>query len=117
LKLYNLFVYGTLKRGKSNHKYLEGTRFVGEAKTLEDFCMFSTEHFPIVTWDEVCPIHGEVFRVDKETLEKIDALEGHLFTREEVPVVLLRSGTVKSFMYISYIERPQGILIREGIWR
>ena len=117
MKLHNLFVYGTLKRGKSNHKFLEGSRFVGEAKTLEDFCMWSTEAFPIVTWDEVCPIHGEVFRVDDKTLENIDILENTLFTREEIPVVLHLSGTVKAFMYVSYIERPQGILIREGIWR
>lgn len=118
MKLDTLFVYGTLKRGQRNHKYLEGARFLSEGRTLEEYCMYYSDYmkFPIVTWDEVSYIHGELYRVDKDTLDRIDKLESSIFTREEVLVVLPMSGTIKTWMYISYLEKPDGKLIRSGMW-
>lgn len=43
-----VFVYGTLKQGFSNHRCLEGARFVREAHLSIPFRMFDTGGFPVL---------------------------------------------------------------------
>lgn len=87
-----IFVYGTLKRGFTNHtRYLgvaeaEGkAAFLGEATTTASFPMtLRPPHLAPATnapllldsEGEGEPVCGEVFEVDDSTLEAIDLLEG-----------------------------------------
>lgn len=71
-----VFVYGTLKRGHGNHRVLErgGARFVGPdriAGTMHDYGAF-----PVVTLAGAGSVHGEVYEVTAETLQRLDILEG-----------------------------------------
>lgn len=87
-----LFVYGTLKRGYTNYqRYLNvaerhnKAEFLGTAVTREKFplvlrpvTMLPDTCAPILM-DQAgtgCCIHGEVFRVDSDTLAAMDILEG-----------------------------------------
>ncbi len=71
-----VFVYGTLKKGFSNHRLLTtGARFIGNdqiAGTMHDY-----GYFPAVSLtDRGLPVHGEVYEVTSSTLERLDRLEG-----------------------------------------
>lgn len=111
-----MFVYGTLMRGQTNHNLLKDSRFIDKGVTRELFCLYDLGDIPVVTWDEVSPIHGELYRCDPKIFEFIDHLEC-TYERVEVPIVLPMSGTVKAWMYVADYEETEGILIREGKWR
>lgn len=69
----NLIVYGSLRKGHGNHRYLKESEFVGE-------CEFpGVRRGPIsvhyTDGDEMA--QGEVYKVDDETLSRIDTLEGY----------------------------------------
>lgn len=79
-----VFVYGTLKEGHGNHEYLlagnPGVQKLGRCYVTGDFDMYSNGAFPIVTMgdsDRQTHIVGEVYEVDEDTLDALDALEGH----------------------------------------
>lgn len=71
-----LFVYGTLKHGGHNHRYLGHCRFLGEAETVGSFPL---EHICLL------PVLGQGYRVQGEVYVPRDAaawavldrLEGH----------------------------------------
>ena len=113
----NIFVYGTLKKGGRNHELLKGQIKLGEAETVDLYCMFDVGTFPIVTEDEVCKIHGEIYRINEEVLKSVDCIEQHLYDRIKIAIKLKGSGTVDAWMYVCVDEELEGILIRDGIWR
>lgn len=72
-----LFVYGTLKRGHSNHALLRGATYIGEAR-IRGYSLYRLGGFPgIVVNYENCdaPVYGEVYEVDD--FQDLDALEGY----------------------------------------
>lgn len=86
-----VFVYGTLKRGKGNHHFLEDELYLGTAESVsKSFIMLGKSSFPYVA--EVNPgsvqagkIRGEVYAVDAFTMTKLDRLEGNgsFYTRQK----------------------------------
>ena len=87
-----IFVYGTLKRGGSNHGFLHDQRFVGEARTPPGFRLFEITGYPgmVPVPDDREGVTGEVWSVDAACLRQLDELEGlaeGLYRRE--PIALL----------------------------
>ena len=94
---HRVFVYGTLKRGLHNHVLLERARasFVGAARTTRpSFAMLLADAgYPYVvkTTTDARAIDGEVYVVDDDTLERLDALEEiatGMYSRESVEVTM-----------------------------
>lgn len=86
-----VFVYGTLKRGFGNHKFLEHSRFIGDARTCPAlFMVDGGVPFVMIEGGPLRQIAGEVYAVDKPTLRRLDRLEGHphMYRRETVEVVV-----------------------------
>jgi gamma-glutamylaminecyclotransferase len=86
-----IFVYGTLKRGGSNHSWLEGQRFVGEAVTEPLFRLHDLDGYPGMVRDLEAgvSVRGEVWEVDAECLARLDELEdvsGGEYCREMIPL-------------------------------
>jgi gamma-glutamylaminecyclotransferase len=86
-----VFVYGTLKRGGSNHAHLAGQEFVGVAKTKPSLALYLLDGYPgMVPVDEGGEsIVGEVWSVDDACLAKLDDLEGlseGLYRRGAIPL-------------------------------
>lgn len=111
-----VFVYGTLKRGKTNHRLLEKSKFIGEAYTVDCFNMY-TVGFPVLmkTATGGHSVLGEVYEIDDNTLEHLDALEsnGRMYEREQVPVVYADNvtdaydnGVVENGVWV-YIGKPE----------
>jgi gamma-glutamylcyclotransferase (GGCT)/AIG2-like uncharacterized protein YtfP len=115
---HKLFVYGTLKQGFSNNRYLETAKFHGPNVTEDStFTMVSLGFCPAVSSNGYHAISGELFEVDDETLNRIDMLEGNgrFYNREEV---LLRNGEV-AWMYMmergGFPSNSPSIEIEDGI--
>ncbi len=70
-----VFVYGTLRRGASNHWRMEEAEFVGEAWVLGH--LYPIDWYPgMVLDDDGVPVRGEVYRVGSELLGELDEFEG-----------------------------------------
>lgn len=74
--MHRVFVYGSLKRGLQNHRYLEKSTFVGEASTERKFDLISLMTFPGMIEGEFS-VNGEIYEVDDQTLYALDCLENH----------------------------------------
>jgi gamma-glutamylaminecyclotransferase len=87
-----LFVYGTLKRGCSNHHHLARQEFVGPARTPPGFRLYDLGGYPALAPLPGDPhgVVGEVWRVEADALQKLDTFEGvHEGLYKRVPVALL----------------------------
>jgi gamma-glutamylcyclotransferase (GGCT)/AIG2-like uncharacterized protein YtfP len=87
-----VFVYGTLKRRCSNHHFMAGQKFVGEARTAPGFRLFDLGGYPgmVVRPDDKDGVTGEIWEVDADALVRLDALEGvseKTYRREVVPLL------------------------------
>lgn len=87
-----IFVYGTLKRAGSNHHFLDGQKFIGEARTVPGYCLYALGGFPgmIAKSDDRNGVTGEVWSVDAKALVRLDGLEGldeGMYRRELVPLL------------------------------
>lgn len=76
-----VFVYGTLKRGLSNHSWLKGQRFLGEAITEPDYQLFDLGGYPGLVkaaGGRGCgrAVSGEVWEVSPTALQGLHLLEG-----------------------------------------
>jgi gamma-glutamylcyclotransferase (GGCT)/AIG2-like uncharacterized protein YtfP len=86
-----IFVYGTLKRGCSNHAQLAGQKFLGPARTVPGYRLFDLGGYPgiVAVGEDVEGVTGEVWAVDAECLRRLDAFEGvheGLYRRETLPL-------------------------------
>ncbi len=83
-----VFVYGTLKRGHRNHDLLVGQEFLHEARTVPRYRLYDCGSYPCLVEDPErgVAVHGEIWRVDEESLAALDELEEvpDVFVRQEV---------------------------------
>ena len=112
-----VFVYGTLRRGQSNHHLLAGGRWGGEQQ-LPGARLHNLGPFPmaIVTPDTAADaVQGELWWVDAATLEQLDRLEGHPRLYERRPLTLA-SGQ-QAWVYLG---RPRQVRhappLPQGLW-
>lgn len=85
-----IFVYGTLKQQHRRSGALAGQTFLGTAKTEPSYRLFDLGYFPgLVERDDGVAVEGEVWLVDDECLEHLDAIEcvPHLYRRVFVHLI------------------------------
>jgi gamma-glutamylaminecyclotransferase len=112
-----LFVYGTLKRGGSNHAQLAGQTLLGEARTSPGFTLYSLGEYPGLVAEPADPdgVRGELWAVDAAALARLDAFEGvpeGLYARTSAPLVswpagLAASEAARAQLYL-YLRPIQG---------
>lgn len=84
-----LFIYGTLKRGCSNHALLADQKFIGPAATVPGYRLFLVADYPGMVRDRTATrgVQGELWSVDRTKLAELDAFEGlpeKLYRRDQV---------------------------------
>lgn len=74
----NLFVYGTLKKGKSNHQVLKygDAQFIQNDSVDGQLWFLGHTSFPYLTLGNG-EVKGEVYKINKALLLSLDRLEGH----------------------------------------
>jgi gamma-glutamylcyclotransferase (GGCT)/AIG2-like uncharacterized protein YtfP len=81
-------VYGTLKRGESNHHWLAGAPFLGRTR-IPGLELYNLGDYPMAvpSLDPRARIHAELYQVDGEGLARLDVLEDypHLYDRRRLP--------------------------------
>ena len=97
----NIFVYGTLMRGKSAHKYLAKARFLGSG-SLRNYALYRISWFPGIRPKEGYEVLGEVYEIMTEDLPAMDAYEGEgeLYHRRKVTIVMEDGSMKKAWAYI-----------------
>jgi gamma-glutamylcyclotransferase (GGCT)/AIG2-like uncharacterized protein YtfP len=102
-----VFVYGTLKRSGSNHHLLAGQEFVGEAQTLPLYRLYDSGPHPCLVENRQfgTAVRGEVWKVDDETLTRLDAFEevSHTFSRREIDLSGF-SSPVFAYFYLGDVS-------------
>ena len=79
---FRVFVYGTLRRGGSNHFRMAGGLFLGEATVRGR--LYKIDWYPGLVLDPAGdPIPGEIFEVGAEQLAALDEFEGVSATEVE----------------------------------
>lgn len=100
-------VYGTLKRGKTNHFIMEllSAEFLGEGKTAEKYPLTTDGMLPYL-FDEAGVGHRipvEIYRVSDTALAVIDRFECHpkFYARKSIKCELSSGETLECFVYFA----------------
>lgn len=98
-----LFVYGTLKRGHCRELFLAGQTFLGEVQTEPLYRMYNCGSYPGLREESPgAAIQGELWEVDSECLQRLDAEEGvgeGLYERRSIQLSRHRAG-VEAYFYL-----------------
>ena len=78
-----LFVYGSLKRGRSNHHELGAAEFVAAAHTAPCFALRVISGYPALV-PGASAIFGELYRIAEGALPALDEFEGPAYVREAI---------------------------------
>lgn len=110
-----IFVYGTLKRACSNHHYLAGQKFIGEATTAPGYTLYALGGFPglVTKPDDTTGVSGEIWSVDAAALRRLDGLEGldeGMYRRERIPLAApFAKHSVEGYIYARSVENRREI--------
>jgi gamma-glutamylcyclotransferase (GGCT)/AIG2-like uncharacterized protein YtfP len=113
---HELFVYGTLMRGEHHHDVMLEAEFVREAETLPAYELVLIDYFPAMLEGGQTRVCGELYRVDGETLARLDALEEvpHYYIRARIALADGQSADT----YVMPRERARGaVRIPSGSFR
>ena len=97
---YQVFVYGTLKRGGHNHFLLQATK--GYPATAPQIDLYAGPHYPYAVRGRGQAV-GEVYEVNEAILKTLDDLEGHPhnYHRELTSVNFIGGKAVKAWIYLN----------------
>jgi len=117
-----VFVYGSLKKHLGNHPLLErlNAKFLGFDMIIGKYTMVSFGGFPAVckrTEGEDVPVYGEVYSIQPEQLDPLDALEGHprWYCREKLRTEILEK---KAWIYLQPESAIEGReIVPQNMWR
>lgn len=111
-------VYGTLRRGESNHHLLANSHFKGTDK-IPDLALYHLGSYPGAIREKGAATEVEVYRVSPATLEMLDTLEDFhparprqsLYLRKRVQT---RFGQTWLYLYNRPVQARQRLGIRWG---
>ncbi|HEX4954518.1 MAG TPA: gamma-glutamylcyclotransferase family protein [Thermoanaerobaculia bacterium] len=109
-----LFVYGSLRRGGENHRFLDGARFLGEARTEPGHQLLDLGRYPGMVAAAEGRVLGELFEVDGETLAALDRFEGHPTFYQRRPVRL--DGDLIAWSYFLVEVDAEAKPVPGGCW-
>ena len=105
----SIAVYGTLRRGCGNHRYLlSEADFLGEFDSEPTFSLYSLGGFPGLKNNGNTSVKMEVFAVNDDEAEAVDQLEGyqagrkpHFYDKQDIETPF---GTAGVYIYVRDTE-------------
>lgn len=112
--MHLVFVYGTLKQGFNNYRFLQPR--IPTKAIAPGFDLHSGPGYPFAIRGKGI-IEGEVYEVDDETLKRLDRLEGVPSLYQRIKTKVISNNTqVECWIYVSHLaERFPKIDL--GIWK
>lgn len=105
----NVFVYGTLKRGRCLHHVLADKKFLGPAHTMPKYVMVSLGDFPGLVLPSSFSsevdgqsIEGELYCVDADCLVELDRVEcvhEGMYQRRPVSLQMPSDTVAETYFY------------------
>lgn len=100
-----VFVYGTLKRGCENHRWIDSQRFVGVSKTKPVYRLYDLGGYPgMVKAKNGVAVEGELWDVNPASLSRLDVLEDVVGGEYERAPIELESGQAEGYLYLRSID-------------
>lgn len=118
-----VFVYGTLRRGGSNHFRMAGAEFISPGTVAGR--MYRIDWYPGLVLDDAGDeIHGEVYSVGPELLGELDVfeglsageVEGSEYRRVHATVVQRDSRTINAWVWEWLGETEEARRVQDGDW-
>ena len=112
-----VFVYGTLKAGEANHRWLRGAVYLGR-RLLPGAQLHDLGPYPMALLQEGVAdvIHGELYSIDAAGLARLDVLEDYPALYDRRLVTLSDGG--KAWVYHGRPEQVRGKpRVPHGDWR
>jgi len=115
-----LFIYGTLKRGASNHAVLADQTYLGDARTLPGYRLFIVADYPGLVRDPTDHrgVQGELWSVTPAALARLDAFEGvpeKLYRRDRIDLATPHKNTIaETYLYLRNTRGRRPII--DGRW-
>ncbi len=100
-----VFVYGTLRKGASNHHVLKGARCVAENAWIKGTLYDTGLGYPALSLSPQGKVYGEIFEVDETGLQSLDRLENYVSGRVNnlyermVKKVTTSDGLLDTYIY------------------
>lgn len=106
-----LFIYGTLKRGASNHTVLADQTYLGDARSVPGYRIYLVADYPGLIRDprDTRGVQGELWAVSPEALARLDAFEGipeKLYRRDPIQLLPPSQGVVAQTYF--YLRNTRG---------
>jgi gamma-glutamylcyclotransferase (GGCT)/AIG2-like uncharacterized protein YtfP len=95
-----LFVYGSLKRGRTHERELHAATYLGVAHTAPRFALRVIDGYPALVPGSRT-IVGELYRVRASALAALDEFEGPGYVRQEIEL----EGGQRAFAYLSNVPQ------------
>jgi len=115
-----LFIYGTLKRGGTNHRVIADQNYLGEARTRPGYRLFIVADYPGLVRDQSDQrgVLGEIWSVNPPKLDELDAFEGvaeKLYRRDPIPLLPpYDTRNVQTYLYLRPVRGRHPII--GGCW-
>lgn len=110
-----VFVYGTLRRGGSNHHRMEGGNWLGPATVAGR--LYRVDWYPALVLDAAAgPVAGDLFEIPEGQLPQLDDYEGSEYRRVKAQVLTAEGESVEAWAW-EWQEDAHGLqLIAGGNW-
>ena len=108
-----VFVYGTLLAGEDNHGWLKGASYLGRWTTPPLFRLIDLGPYPVLSPGGRTAVTGEVYRVSRLILQRLDVLEGYPGDYQRR---LIDTPWGRAWVYLRG-SAPAGRPLHHGDWR
>lgn len=111
-----VFTYGTLMNNERNHHYLCNQEFISNAY-INNYDIYNLGTYPgIIKGDDT--VYGELYRVDKDSLNKMDELEeiGYLYDRILENVYISEDESIEAYVYV-YLKSVDSCIKLNKSWK
>ena len=119
MKKHLVAVYGSLRRGMSNHHYyLSESEYKGTFTTEPEYTLHSLSAYPGLKLNGNTSVVMEVYEVDEDTLNSLNGLEGYCPGEKSTFYDRIEIDTPwgKAFTYIYVNELSKESIVESGDW-
>lgn len=109
-----VFVYGTLRRGECNHRWLNNAPLLGRHRTAPRYTLFDLGPYPAAVAGGRAALVGEVYRLTQGLLARLDRLENY---PKEYRRARIMTPYGPAWIYLYRRTPPDKPVIAGGDWR